>query len=114
MDNYGSILVNGNAVTLGQSGALGSGTTGAFGTVTPFTLDGSAVGSENAPSLHTGTNTLTFDVFNNANGSPDVTGVNIEITSASGQASAPEPASIAIVGLGLVALGGLFRRQCKA
>jgi hypothetical protein len=114
VDNYGSILVNGNAVTLGQSGALGSGTTGAFGIVTPFTLDGSGTGSANAPSLHVGSNTLTFDVFNNANGTPDVTGVNIEITSALGQASAPEPASIAIMGLGLAALGGLFLRKRNA
>jgi hypothetical protein len=111
VDNYGSILVNGNAVSTGVDGALGSGTTGAFGIVTSFVLDGSAVGSENAPSLHVGSNTLTFDVFNNANGSPDVTGLNVVIDSALGQASAPEPAAIAFTTLGLAALGLLGRRK---
>ncbi len=113
VDNYGSILVNGNAVTLGTSGALGSGTTGAFGILTPFELDGSAVGSENAPSLHVGSNTLTFDVFNNTSGTPDVTGLNVVITGASGNASAPEPAAIALMILGLTALG-LFRLRQRS
>lgn len=110
-DNYGNILINGNAVTAGVSGAIPN-DAGEFASFTSFTLDGSGTGTENASSLHVGSNTITFEVFNNANGAPDVTGLDVVISGASGQASAPEPATLGVVGLGLVALG-LARRKWK-
>ena len=103
-DNYGNVFVNGNQVTAGASGAIPN-NTGEFGTFTAFTLDGSSTGTENAPSLHTGSNTLTFEVFNSASGTPDVTGLNVQITSATASSAAPEPASFGFIGLGLAALG---------
>jgi hypothetical protein len=110
-DNYGSILVNGNAVTTGVDGALAN-VSGNFMSFTAFTLDGSATGTHNASSLKVGSNTITFDVFNNANGTPDVSGVDVVISSATGQNASPEPATLGIVGLGLVALG-LSRKKWK-
>jgi hypothetical protein len=107
-DNYGNIFVNGNQVTAGVDGAIPN-NTGEFATFTAFTLDGSATGTENAPSLHTGSNTLTFEVFNNNAGTPDVTGLNVQIISATANA-APEPASFGFLGFGLAVLGILGRR----
>lgn len=107
-DNYGNVFVNGTQITTGVDGAIPNQTL-EFTQFTSFTLDGSAVGTENA-SFHTGSNTLTFEVFNNGSGQPDVTGLDVVITSASGQAS-PEPASLGFMGLGLAALGFVGRRR---
>jgi hypothetical protein len=100
-DNYGYIVVNGTEVTTGVDGIIPN-AAGEFRSFTSFVLNDSNAGF--AP----GTNVIQFDVFNNANGSPDVTGVNVDILSATANV-APEPASFGFIGLGLLALG-LFRR----
>jgi len=54
-----------------------------------------------------GTNTLTF-VVNNAGTSPNPTGLRVEISGSTN--AVPEPTSLACVGAGLIALGGIARR----
>jgi len=102
-DNFGNIYVNGSEVTTGVAGMIPN-QPGEFASFT-FTLN-----SSNS-SFHTGSNTLTFEVYNNANGTPDVTGLNVVISSATASPT-PEPASFGSIGLGLVALG-LLRRTPK-
>ena len=102
-DNYGYIVVNNVEVTGGVSGQIAN-QTGQFEKFTSFNLN----------SLNTdfisGINTIDFVVFNNTNGSPDVTGVNIDIQSTT--AYAPEPGSFALMGLGLSGLYfGVKRRK---
>ncbi len=104
-DNFGNIYVNGTEVTTGTDGAIPN-QPGEFASFTAFTLN-----SSNA-SFHTGSNTLTFEVYNNANGTPDVTGLNVVISSATANPSVPEPASFGFMGLGLTVLG-LLRRPAK-
>jgi hypothetical protein len=96
-DNYGEILLNG--VEVDPAAAIGSATLGAFETFVPFTID-AATGA----TFTTGTNTLTFEVGNNSKGSPDVTGLNVDVESATASAI-PEPASLGLMGLGLAAIG---------
>jgi hypothetical protein len=95
-DNYGYIVVNGTEVTTGANGIIPN-AAGEFKSFTSFTLD-----SSNA-NFVLGTNTIQFDVFNNANGSPDVTGINVDFLSAT--AENPEPATFGFIGFGLAALG---------
>lgn len=103
-DNYGYIVVNGVQVTTGTDGNIAD-VGGQFANFFDFTLN-----SSNANFVN-GVNTLDFYVFNNSNGSPDVTGVNIDIESDFADPSTPEPASFALVGLGLVALRFVRRRS---
>ena len=111
-DNYGYIVVNGIEVSANGTGADGiiANVPGQFKTFTSFTLNAS-----NA-TFQAGTNTIQFDVFNNPNGSPNVTGVNINIQSdyaADPGPDTPEPSSFGLMGLGLVALA-LLGRRCFA
>jgi len=103
-DNYGYIVVNGIPVSTGADGNIPN-RTGEFKFFTSFVLN-----SSNATFLP-GTNTIQFDVFNNPNGSPDVTGINVDIESATAD-PAPEPTTFGIMGFGLAALG-LLRRTAK-
>jgi hypothetical protein len=107
-DNYGYVVVNGTEVSINGTGADGiiPNSTGEFKTFTSFTLN-----SSNANFL-SGINTIQFDVFNNANGSPDVTGINVDIESATANL-VPEPATFGIVGLALAALGLLRRTAMR-
>jgi hypothetical protein len=103
-DNYGDIVVNGTEVTTGVDGSIPN-AAGEFKSFTSFTLN-----SANAGFLP-GLNTIQFDVFNNSSGSPDVTGINVDILSATANPT-PEPATFGIMGAGLLALGFL-RRTAK-
>ena len=96
-DNYGDIVVNGVEVTGGTSGIIPN-STGEFTKFTSFVLN-----SSNADFV-VGTNTIQFDVFNNSNGDPDVTGLNVNIESRFAQ-DAPEPSTFALIGFGFMALG---------
>lgn len=100
-DNYGDIYINGNEVTTGVDGALAN-VAGNFMSFTSFVLNNANIGSFLNPT----TNTISFEVFNNPNGSPDVTGLNVDIISA----NTPEPATFGFVGLGLAAVGLVRRR----
>jgi PEP-CTERM motif. len=106
-DNYGYIVVNGTKVSIDGTGGDGiiPNSPGEFKSFTNFVLN-----SSNATFL-SGTNTIQFDVFNNPNGSPDVTGINVDIKSATGD-PVPEPITFGIMGFGLAALG-LLRRAAK-
>jgi hypothetical protein len=84
-DNYGDIVVNGTEVTTGVDGSIPN-AAGEFKSFTSFTLN-----SANAGFLP-GLNTIQFDVFNNSSGSPDVTGINVDILSATANPT-PEPAT---------------------
>jgi PEP-CTERM motif len=108
-DNYGVILINGVAVTGATNGALAN-VTGNFKTFTNFTLNIADA------DFTSGVNTITFEVFNNSNGSPDVTGVNVDIESATANSTSavPEPASAGFMGLGLAALGFASRKWKRA
>jgi hypothetical protein len=103
-DNYGYIEVNGVKVTAGTSGNIAS-ADGQFASFTSFVLN-----SSNA-TFNSGTNTIEFVVFNNSNGGPDVTGVNVDIESDSAASAVPEPASIGLMGLGLAALAFFAHRR---
>ncbi|MGA3203320.1 MAG: hypothetical protein ABSF12_12605 [Bryobacteraceae bacterium] len=92
-DNDGTIMLNGITVGTAITG------TGGFNHYTGFTITSGFVEGENF---------LDFVVTNNSSGSPNVTGLRVNITSAT--ISLPEPATFGIAGLGLVALGILGRR----
>jgi hypothetical protein len=94
-DNSGDILVNGVPVT-GAEGTIPA-NPGEFKSFTSFVLN-----SSNAD-FQSGTNTIEFLVLNNMTGSPNVTGVNVDIQSTFAD-PVPEPASFTLMGLGLSAL----------
>jgi hypothetical protein len=104
-DNYGYIVVNGTQVVTGTDGNIPN-AAGEFKSFTSFVLN-----SSNATFVN-GVNTIQFDVFNNPNGSPDVTGINVDIESATAS-TAPEPAAFPLMVLGLSALGFARRRITK-
>jgi hypothetical protein len=103
-DNYGYIVVNGTEVTSGEDGIIPN-AAGEFRSFTSFILN-----SSNSDFV-AGKNVVQFDVFNNANGSPDVTGINVDIESTDVD-PAPEASTFGIVGLGLAAFG-LLRRTAN-
>ncbi len=93
-DNEGlDILLNG--VSTGN--ATGGGSSGAFTQFTAFTL---------ASGFIAGANTLDFLVNND--GGP--TGVRVEMTGTASASAVPEPAALAILGVGLTALAFVRRR----
>ncbi len=104
-DNYGYIVVNGTPVTTGTDGNIPD-NTGEFKSFTNFVLTAS-----NADFLP-GLNTIQFDVFNTAAGSPDVTGLDVDFESTSATL-APEPASLTLMGGGLFALGLFARKRAQ-
>ena len=104
-DNYGYIVVNGVQVTLGTSGNIAN-VPQQFKNYTNFTLN-----SSNANFL-SGINTIQFDVFNTTAGSPNITGLDVDILSATAQ-TAPEPTSLACLGSGLGALVFVARKRRK-
>jgi hypothetical protein len=93
-DNFGFIVVNGVQVSVGSIADAD----GQFESFTSFALNSSNT------TFVAGVNTIDFDVFNNINGGPDVTGLNVNIESDFASA-APEPSSLGMLGLGLAALG---------
>jgi hypothetical protein len=95
VDNAGYILVNGQQVNTGISGFLPTTATGKFGVFTPFVLD-----SSNTDFVQ-GLNTIEFVAYNNTAGSPNITGVDIDIESTF---VVPEPATLVLFGLGLPAV----------
>jgi hypothetical protein len=100
-DNFGFIEINGHQVVVGTDGNI-TNVGGQFESFTTFVLNNANIGSF----LTAGSNTIQFDVFNTANGTPDVTGVNVDIESVtSTESSAPEPATFGFIGLGLAAIG---------
>jgi hypothetical protein len=102
-DNYGYIVVNGVRVTLGISGDIAN-AAGQFNHFTNFTLN-------NANALFlSGLNTIQFDVFNTTTGSPDITGIDVNILSATASTT-PEPISFASIGTGLGALAFFVRKR---
>jgi hypothetical protein len=91
-DNEATMMLNGNLVSTTPS------TAASFQTFTPFSTSTGFV---------TGTNTLTFSV-NNSGASPNPSGLRVEISGSTN--AVPEPTSLACVGAGLIALGGIARR----
>ena len=100
-DNSGFIELNG--VQIGN-GTIAPGTLQAFASFTSFSI---------TSGFHTGLNTLTFVVNNNTNGTPDVTGLNVQILSTNVSSAVPEPATFAVMGLGLAAIG-FFGRKLRS
>ena len=96
-DNSGFIELNGTEVDPGA--AIATGTAGAFQNFVNFTINSGFV---------LGTNTLTFVVTNSSTGSPNVTGLDVQITEA--QIFTPEPATFGFMGAGLAALAILGRK----
>lgn len=103
VDNSGYIMVNGTQVATGASGLVANGTLGAFKSFTSFTLNFS-----NADFI-SGTNTIDFYVTNSTAGSPNTTGLNVDISSATASA-APEPVSFSLAGIALAALAMCKRK----
>lgn len=94
-DDQGSIILNGvvvfNTVPTGSA---------PWSFLAPFTITSGFVA---------GINTLQLDIPNNIDGPDDgPSGVQLDI---SGTASVPEPASMAMLGLGVMALGAIRRRR---
>ena len=104
-DNTGDIYINGVKVTTGQSGTIPLGTTGAFNHFTSFTLN-----DANADFVG-GVNTIQFVVNNNKNGSPNVTGLDVDFESTF---VVPEPGTFALMGLGLSTLSYFAIKRRKA
>jgi hypothetical protein len=101
-DNYGYIVVNGVQVTAGESGNIAD-TTGQFEHYFNFALTSSNT------DFVSGVNTIEFVVMNNSNGSPNSTGLNVDIESKTANVT-PEPGSFALMGLGLGTLGLAARK----
>lgn len=106
-DNYGYIVVNGTEVTTGTDGII-SNIDGQFEDFFDFVLNSSNT------TFVSGTNTIDFYVFNNPNGTPDVTGLNVDIESDSASPAVPEPGSLGLLGLGLAGLYVAARKRRQA
>jgi len=98
------LLINGNVVTGTNGGSYGT-----SGAKTAFDITNASCSG--GCGLTNGTNTITFRTENVQFSSPNPTGLLVEYTSATANPTAPEPATLFGVGLGLSALGLIYRRR---
>jgi hypothetical protein len=94
-DDSGYIKLNNDVTSITSTG---------FGAWAQFTLSSSDFQFES------GINTLDFVVHNGPSAPPNPTGLRVEFTTADATAT-PEPASLLMIGAGLIALGALRRRR---
>ena len=99
-------MVNGQEVTTGADGGIPNTTLGAFKNFYSFTLNSSNT------DFVSGINTIEFVVYNNTTGSPNVTGLNVDIETTFADPT-PEPGTFALVGLGLCAVVARARKSSR-